>query len=167
MRQRVDLSDSLLWTTARCELRRWLCSPPPPRKVLKLGSPCPRVAPSLPVDDIHNMGRPELPPSAVDPDAGTGCRRFALDRSLLRLSADELEFFKTQTDIESEQALLDHVHQVASETYQVRSLLSRACLLHCSRVTTRPRPSSSPIRASGGTHSLSRRCRRVGPLYAC
>ena len=55
-------------------------------------------------------------------DRDTGCRRFTLDRSLLRLSPEEVEFFKTETDIETEPALLDHIHQVASDAYQVTRL---------------------------------------------
>ena len=97
------------------------------------------AAPSLPAISM-NFPTLELPPTvrdaSQDPDyeSMTGCRRFVLDRSLLRLSLSELEFFKAETDIESEQALLDHIHQVASDAYQVRPIF---CVILCTiHVTT-------------------------------
>ena len=82
--------------------------------------------PHYPVSNRHlHHGQPRpltAPPLArdVDHDPTTGYCRCALDRSLLRLSPRELDFFKTETNAESEHIL---IHQVASDAYHVLRLL--------------------------------------------
>ena len=99
---------------------------------------------------------PMLPGAKGTNHAPTDCRRFPLDRSLLRLSPDELRFYKEQTAIAHEYSLLGHIHQVAEDAYQVREFLTLG-FSSCDFVTLTsihiPRYTHTHVFA--GTHSPS------------
>ena len=58
-------------------------------------------------------------------------RRFPLDPSLLCLTPEEFDFFKVQTGIDNEEALLEHIRQVAADAYEV-GIFCRIYVVHSS-----------------------------------
>ncbi|KAH9945914.1 uncharacterized protein BXZ73DRAFT_95435 [Epithele typhae] len=64
-------------------------------------------------------GSHHKPPRVSAVHGGNTYRRFLLDPSLLRLSTDEVIFYKAQTGIQADDALFDHIHSVAADAYQL------------------------------------------------